>query len=57
MKVVINSDITNNIKLTNKNIYIITNTVNVINNSTVEVEKDTLINFENYFLQAYAIFY
>ena len=43
MKVIINSDITNNIKFSNKNVYIITNNVTVINNSTVEVEKDTLI--------------
>jgi hypothetical protein len=43
MKVVINSDITKNTKFICKNIYIITNTVNVINNSTIEVEKDTLI--------------
>ena len=43
MKVIISSDITENTKLICKNIYIITTSVNVINNSTVEVEKDTLI--------------
>ena len=43
MKVIISSDITENTKFTSKNVYIITTSVNVINNSTVEVEKDTLI--------------
>ena len=43
MKVIISSDITENIKFTSKNVYIITTTVNVINNAVVEVEKDTLI--------------
>ena len=43
MKVIINSDITTNIKFASKNTYIITTTVNVVNNSTVEVEKDVVI--------------
>jgi len=43
MKVIISSDITENTKFTSKNIYIITTTVNVVNNSTVEVEKDVVI--------------
>ena len=43
MKIIISSDITENTKFTSKNVYIITTTVNVINNAIVEVEKDTLI--------------
>ena len=43
MKVIISSDITENTKFTSKNVYIITTTVNVVNNAVVEVEKDTLI--------------
>ena len=43
MKVIISSDITENTKFTSKNVYIITTTVNVVNNSTIEVEKDGVI--------------
>ena len=43
MKVIISSDITENTKFTSKNVYIITTTVNVVNNSTIEVEKDVII--------------
>ena len=43
MKVIISSDITENTKFTSKNVYIITTTVNVVNNSIIEVEKDVVI--------------
>ena len=43
MKVIISSDIIENIKFTSKNLYIITTTINVLNNSTVEIEKDVVI--------------
>jgi hypothetical protein len=43
MKVIISSDITENTKFISKNVYIIKNTVNIVNNAIVEVEKDTLI--------------